>query len=235
MRIAVCDDDKNDIARLRNLIEKYDADNRIGFSISEFGTGTELIDAVSDNDIDSIFLDINMDDMDGLTAAKKIREKTDDVPIILVTVFMNYALDGYKVRASRFLIKEDLESTFDDFMDDICIEIRKKSKMITFACVEGEIRLKASDIIMIETSRHKNIIRLQNQTYQIYEKLEVLEERLKGYGFVRAHNSFLVNMMHIRCISSYIMTLDNDRQIPVPKARYKQVRQEYAYYVGQEL
>ncbi len=236
MKIAVCDDDKKDIARLKKLIEAYDAENNIGFSISEYESGSEMLKAVSNGvDVDIILLDINMDDMDGLSVAKKIREEMDDVPIVLVTAFMNYALDGYKVRASRFLIKDDLDKTFTECMDDICGEIRKKSKVIAFSCVEGDMRLKASDIILIETSGHKNLIKLKNVTYQIYEKLDGLEEMLKGYGFLRTHNSFLVNMAHIRGINSYVLTLDDGRQLPVPKARYKQVRQEYTLFLGKEL
>ena len=76
---------------------------------------------------------------------------------------------------------------------------------------------------------------MPDQSYQIYEKLETLEEKLKGFGFLRAHKSFIVNMGHIRSINSYVMTLDDGRQIPVPKARYKQVRQKYALFVGKEL
>jgi len=236
MKIAVCDDDKRDIARIKKLVKAYDADNHIVLSISEYESGSELLKAISNGEnVDIIFLDINMDDMDGLSVAKRIREIDDDVPIILVTAFMNYALDGYKVKASRFLIKDDLDKTFDECMDDICKDIRKKSKTIAFNCVEGEMRLKASDIILIETSGHKNLIKLKNVTYQIYEKLDVLEEILKGYGFLRTHNSFLVNMMHIRGINSYVLTLDDGRQLPVPKARYKQVRQEYTLFLGKEL
>ena len=236
MKIAVCDDDKKDIARLKKLIEAYDAYNNVGFSILEYESGSELLRDFSNGDyVDIIFLDINMDDIDGLSVAKKIREEMEDVPIVLVTAFMNYALEGYKVRASRFLIKDDLDKTFTECMDDICGEIRRKSKVITFSCVEGEMRLKASDIILIETSGHKNLIKLKNETYQIYEKLDGLEEMLKGYGFLRTHNSFLVNMAHIRGINSYVLTLDDGRQLPVPKARYKQVRQEYTLFLGKEL
>ena len=236
MKIAVCDDDKRDIARIKKLVKAYDADNNIVLSISEYESGSELLKAISNGEnVDIIFLDINMDDMDGLSVAKRIREIDDDVPIILVTAFMNYALDGYKVKASRFLIKDDLDKTFDECMDDICKDIRKKSKTIAFNCVEGEMRLKASDIILIETSGHKNLIKLKNETYQIYEKLDGLEEKLKGYGFLRTHNSFLVNMAHIRGINSYVLTLDDGRQLPVPKARYKQVRHEYTLFLGKEL
>ena len=234
MNFVICDDDKVDAGRLRALLEKYCKESGIGLNIYEFNSGGELLSAIN-NDIDVIFLDVNMDDMDGLTIAKRIREKMDEVPIILVTAFMSYALDGYKVRASRFLIKDDLDKTFTECMDDICGEIRKKSKVIAFSCVEGDMRLKASDIILIETSGHKNLIKLKNVTYQIYKKLDDLEEMLKGYGFLRAHNSFLVNMAHIRGINSYVLTLDDGRQLPVPKARYKQVRQEYTLFVGKEL
>ena len=49
------------------------------------------------------------------------------------------------------------------------------------------------------------------------------------------HNSYLVNMGHIRSINNYMLTLDDERRIPVPKARYKQVKQEYTLFVGKEL
>ena len=234
MNFVICDDDKADAGRLRALLEKYCKESGIGLNIYEFNSGGELLSAIN-NDIDVIFLDINMDDMDGLTIAKRIREKMDEVPIILVTAFMSYALDGYKVRASRFLLEDDLDNTFTECMDDIMKEIRRKSKIIVLDCVEGEVRIRANDIIMIETSGHKNIICLKDQRYQIYEKLDILTDKLKEYGFLRVHNSYLVNMGHIRSINNYMLTLDDERRIPVPKARYKQVKQEYTLFVGKEL
>ena len=119
-------------------------------------------------------------------------------------------------------------------MDDLCNELQRRSRTICFDCVEGKIRLKASEIILIETEGHKCLIRLKDRTYQIYEKLEEIEKCLKTLGFLRTHKSFLVNMEHIRNINSYILTLDNDRQISVPKARYKQVKQEYKLYKGKD-
>ena len=236
MNIFICDDDKRDIARLNELIDQYDSENQIGFNVTGYNSGIALVESIrKGNQVDIIFLDINMDIMDGLTVARKIRELLEDVPIILVTAFMNYALDGYKVRASRFLIKDDLDKTFRECMDDICQEIRKKSGMIALSCVEGEVRLKVPDIILIETAGHKCLIQMKDRTYQIYEKLEVLEEKLKDQGFLRTHKSFLVNMRHIENINSYLLTLDNDRQISVPKARYKQVKREYTLFAGRVL
>ena len=85
MKIAVCDDDKMDIARIKKLVKAYDADNNIGFSISEYESGSELLKVISNGEnVDIIFLDINMDEMDGLSVAKRIREIDDDVPSFLL-------------------------------------------------------------------------------------------------------------------------------------------------------
>ena len=75
---------------------------------------------------------------------------------------------------------------------------------------------------------------LFRSTFQIYKKLDELENELKNMGFVRAHLSFLVNMKYITKISSYVMTLTTGKKISVPKARYAQVKREYMLYKGEE-
>ena len=69
-------------------------------------------------------------------------------------------------------------------------------------------------------------------TYQIYEKLDRLEELLSGYGFLRTHKSFLVNMKHVRTISNYLVTLDSGEELPVPRLRFRKVKEEFVAYKG---
>ena len=145
---------------------------------------------------------------------------------------MNYALDGYKVKASRFLLKDDLEQTLQECMDDILNEIRKEERVIEFNFVEGNVPIRVDSIIYIETSRHKNVFYTQNQTFSIYRKMDELEGDLKEMGFVRIHQSFLINMKYIEKISSYVMTLTTGKQISVPKSRYPDVRRQYTLFKG---
>ena len=235
MRIAICDDEKRDIKRLVSLLEKYSEDKQMDVSIYTYETASDLIAAMSENEWDIIFLDINMEGMDGLSLAGRIREKDEEVPIILVTAFINYALDGYKVRASRFLVKDDLDKTLPECMDDICIQLQKKKKNMLFNCVEGDVDIMLSEIVFIETTGHKSIIHLGSEDYHLYESMDELENRLKVYGFIRVHQSYMVNIRHIRSINNYVLTLDTGYEIKIPKARYKQVRQERALYVGKAL
>ena len=97
MKIAVCDDSREDRGALRALLEACGHD----FEIREYGSGEELYaDMGYVRECGIVFLDINMEGMDGLEAAGRIKAECPKVHIVLVTACVNYALDGYKVKAS---------------------------------------------------------------------------------------------------------------------------------------
>ena len=103
--------------------------------------------------------------------------------------------------------------------------------VVEYVFVEGKIPLKTEDIIYIETSKHKNTFYTKEENYSIYKKLSEIEGELKEFGFVRIHQSFLVNMQYVEKISSYVMTLTTGQELSVPKARYPQVKKEYQEYL----
>lgn len=107
-------------------------------------------------------------------------------------------------------------------------KIRIVKDKLLLSCVEGNVSVGAFEIIYIETMGHRNIVHLKDQDFHIYEKLDTFEQLLRAHGFLRVHKSYLVNMQHIRNINSYVMTLDNGVKVSVPKARYKDVKREYA-------
>ena len=235
MKIIVCDDCQADREVLINLLRNYEKKSGEQFNITEYASGTGLCEdqeALSNCQI--VFLDINMEEQDGLKTAIKIKELYPDIYIVLVTAYMSYSLEGYKVKASRFLLKDNLTETIGECMDDLTVEIQKNSRILEFSFVEGTIKLHADDIIYIETARHKNIFYTEKSCYSIYKKLDELEAELKDMGFVRIHLSFLVNMRYIAKISSYVLTLTTGKEISVPKSRYAQVKRQYMLFKGEE-
>ena len=235
MNIVICDDCQEDRQLLNNLIHEYGMKSSEKFDITEYDKGTTLCsDAEELRKCQILFLDINMDEQDGLKTAVKIKELYPDIYIVLVTAYMSYSLEGYKVNASRFLLKDDLEHTIKECMESIIKEIKRKEQHIEFSFVEGQIKLNADDIIYIETNRHKNVFYTKKQTYTIYKKLDEIENELNGMGFVRVHLSFLVNMRYIDKISSYVLSLINGKEISVPKSRYQEVKRAFALYKGAE-
>ena len=93
-------------------------------------------------------------------------KKYPKLPVVLVTAYMNYALDGYKVKASRFLLKDNLADTIEECMDDLIAEINKNRRILEFRFVEGTIKLYADDIIYIETELHKNVFILKKVRFR---------------------------------------------------------------------
>jgi len=233
MNIILCDDCKKDMDYLHSLLDEYENKQKEKFTITEFSSGQELCHAkeVLDN-CAIVFMDINMEKQDGLKTAVQLKALYPEILIVLVTAYMGYALEGYKVKASRFLLKDDLEHTLGECMDSLLDELHRKKRYVEFSFVEGERRLLVDDIFYIETSRHKNMFYTKKQTYTIYKRLDELELELSQYGFVRAHQSFLVNMRYIDKISSYVLRLITGKEISVPKARYQEVKRSFALYKG---
>ena len=120
-------------------------------------------------------------------------------------------------------------------MDDVCRQVNSRRNNMLFACVEGDINIVLAEIIFIETAGHKSIIHTKDNDYHIYESMEALERRLGGYGFIRVHKSYMANVRHIREIKSYILMLDTGYEIIIPKARYRQVKTDYAISIGRNM
>ncbi len=72
------------------------------------------------------------------------------------------------------------------------------------------------------------------EVYSIYKKMDELEAELAGMGFVRIHQSFLINMRYIGKLSSYVMILTTGKEISVPKSRYPEVKRQYTLFKGAE-
>ena len=235
MNIIICDDCQEDRVFLNHLLREYEKSSTEQFNIMEYASGIGLCEdkAVISN-CQIMFLDINMEEQDGLKTAIKIKELYPDIYIVLVTAYMSYSLEGYKVKASRFLLKDDLEHTIKECMDSLILELHKKDCYVEFSFVEGQIRLQTDDIIYIETAKHKNVFYAKKQVYTIYKRMDEIEEELAGFGFVRVHQSFLVNMRYIEKISSYVLRLITGKEISVPKSRYQEVKRMFALYKGAE-
>ena len=102
--------------------------------------------------------------------------------------------------------------------------MNRDNSRILFECVEGKVTIRPTDIIYIEAYDHKNTIHTVNQQYHIYESIDSLEARLRDVGFIRVHRSYIVNIDHVQKINNYMVTLDGNVELPVSKARYKDIK-----------
>ncbi len=235
LQIAVCDDETYYRNRIYSLLSEYLEARSLNASIDIFSSGKEFL-SERDNLVkyDIVFLDINMEEVDGIQTAQKICDYQSGTCIVLVTAFMNYALEGYKVGAVRYIMKDALEIQMPECMEAVLKKMQIQK--ITFSFLEGEKTLYTDNILYVESRRHKCLfyyMEKETVTYQMYGKLDQLEEALSAYRFLRIHKSFLVNMKHIRRISNYLAVLDCGEELPVPRLRFQKVREAFVAYKGE--
>ena len=148
LRVAICDDEKYFREEIKRLVEQYLKEKKIIFCIDLFTSGLEFCS--DDNNLqqyDIIFLDIGMKEMNGMETAYAIREKNQNVDIVFITIMMDYALEGYRVDAVRYILKDDLESLLPECMDTILQ--KKQEREMEFPFVGGKRKVLLLSLIHI--------------------------------------------------------------------------------------
>lgn len=106
LNIAICDDDIQTTGQIERLIQKIAKRNFVDTDIEVFWNGESLVNTVAAGDsFDIIYLDIEMDKEDGISAAKRIRIYDKNVLIIYVTSHENHMKESFVVRPFQFLVK----------------------------------------------------------------------------------------------------------------------------------
>ena len=239
LRIAICDDEKLFRESEKGCIEKYLSEREILFEIDLFRSGKEFLElGIEMVRYSIIFLDINMKEIDGIDTAQKIREYSSDTHIVFVTAYINYSLEGYKVGATRYILKNNInfEDTIYECMDTI---LHKMSSVLTkksFKFIECEKEVLIERILYIESKLHKlefHIMEDELVIYTLYGTLNELEREMSDFNFVRIHQSFFVNLKHIKNVSRCIAFLSNNQELIIPKARYRDVKNAFISYRGE--
>lgn len=234
LRIAICDDEQFYREKIRTLLKQYFEKAGLSYEISVFVSGEDFLKQCENRvTYDIVFMDIGMDGLDGMQTAQQIRAFHSGTDIVFVTAFLDYALEGYKVNAVRYILKNTLDGAVTECMDAILR--KKKTVQMTFSFMEGEKKLYTDNLLYVESRKHKSVffyMETELVQYQIYDKLDAVEEKLSGCGFLRIHKSYLVNLKHIRKISNYTVLLDTGEELPVPRPRYQGVKETFVAYKG---
>jgi DNA-binding LytR/AlgR family response regulator len=239
IRIAICDDEEYFIKRTKDALMNYQRENGILYEIDTYSSGKELVAmGIELAKYTIIFLDINMDEIDGIMTARKIREVSREIFIVFVTAYVNYTLEGYKVDAVRYLLKDNanFQGSINECLDAITEKLNYTVVKKRFNFVDGEREVSIERLLYIESKLHRldfHVMEENLRTYVMYDTLNKIEDRLRDYDFVRVHQSYLVNLKFIKSVDRYKVVLTNGIELTVPKARYGNVKSKFIAYRGE--
>ncbi len=160
MNIAVVDDEEAIREQIGGFIKKRNPD----FDISGFATGEGLLAAGKDFDI--IFLDIQMEGMGGIEAARTLRQSGVDAVVIFITGIREYVFEAFDVSAFHYLLKPIEEQKFMEVLGRAAEEAGKRKgqreKQIFIRAKNQGYTLNLNSILYIESRGKKVEIKLES-------------------------------------------------------------------------
>lgn len=229
MRAAICDDEKSMQTVLENLLDEYRKIRNIDVSIDKFDNGHDLIRALNEKEYEIVFMDYQMDDIDGMETSRLIRNKNNESIIIFVSAYPEIAVDSYEVNAFRFIVKpikkEKLFKAIDDYLNSIDYD-----NLLILKTHEGTWKIKMSDIIYAEAKGKHTIIRTAQKTFEIHIHLKMIEDKLPAEKFCRCQRAYIAGFAHIENHTNAEIFFDNGERAQIGKvyaAKFKRSFQEY--------
>ncbi len=228
MRIAICDDEEKYRITLKTILDKLLSN--IDYNIDTFDDGNILADAFAASPYDLVFLDIEMPAVDGITLAKKIRSRSENVFIVFLTSHIEYALEGYEVNALRYLTKPvDIEK-----LKEVIRYVQEKqgsSRQIIIKEDGEEILIDINDVIYMESMNQNVRIVTAKGEHVIRYNIGDFEEQLKNDGFFRIHRGYLISLSKVKKLSGNDVILDGGETLPVSRSNVKPLKEALYTYV----
>lgn len=234
LKFAVCDDEPLMAQKICEYVE-IDMQERqdTAYHISSFPNSRSLLE--SPCDFDMIFLDIQMEQPNGMKTAKILRQRNICCLLVFVTVLKEYVFDAFEVQAYDYLVKPIDPLHFKKMMDRAMITLQQRSsKRIVIQRGNSCEVIQLSQILYCEVQGRKIYIHQENgKIVEYYEKLNNFERRVDG-RFFRCHRSYLVNLDHVRGSHGGQVVLSEGSTIPVSRLRERELAKALLRYMKEK-
>ncbi|MDD2484409.1 MAG: response regulator [Eubacteriales bacterium] len=234
VQIGICDDCPEDIKTLAEALYHYDP----AFQISTYSSGESLLAACKEHEVlwDLLFLDIYMPELSGIDTAQQLRSDRKDIKIIFVSSSNEHYPEAYDVFAFNYLIKplnrEKLKHILDQALSDLS---KEREEQISFRHKGGVYRVYCRDIQYIESRDKMILLHMEDKTvFQTYGKMDEILKQLPEEYFIRCHQSFAVNILHVSEMSENRFRVD-PAVISISKKHITSAKQKYFAYLFEHM
>ena len=225
MRIAVCDDEIGVAQLFSDKIKELNPESEV----SIFTSGIDLIQ--SDIIWDIVFLDIEMNKMNGFQTAKILKTKQPDCILSFITTHAELAVDGYDYQPFRYILKtapklvkeRKITETIDEYY------LRRKSLRISYKGTSRSVMI--SDIQWIEICGHNMKLILKEDIVLWSKSLNEVENEFENYGLIRCHRSFIVALSQIEEFTSKNIKTKSGYTIPIGRTYVKRIKEKYKNFI----
>ena len=230
INIAICDDETVFIEQLRSKLLNYSTELKTNNKITTFNNPDELLKKI--DEIDILFLDVDMPGMNGIEAAKKIRKTNDSILIIFVSNYDQYVYQSIKYKPFRYIRKNrlniELYPALKDAYKNLLLE--NSNKKITIKLNRGNTAINKRDIVCIEKELKDTVIYISDNKIITKMNLKDIEKELDEASFVKLHRGCIVNMKYIESYEKNVVQLFDKTIKEISRRKTKDVKDKIKKY-----
>lgn len=220
MKIAICDDEREQIDNLKEKLTVFSEARHKYFEISVFSSAEAFLFAYREcKDYDLLFLDIEMGAMNGIELAREVRKGNDAVQIVFITGYPDFIGEGYDVDALHYLLKPVRTEKLFEVCERALDALEKQPRFFLLPVGKEIVRVYEKEILYGEAQGHYMLLKTQGGEFKLRMTLPELAERL-GDGFFKCSRSFLVGLGHIVRVTKTSVALDSGANLPLGKGVY---------------
>lgn len=221
MQIAICDDNAQHLALAAAQVQEIMKDFG-GAILRPFSSATELLQQIkTDYKPDAAILDIHMKELDGISLAKEINAALPHCSVIFLTAHLQYAPSAYDADHIYFVMKSQIRERLPEALrraKDRFGKVSEQTILVQNRCVVQ--RIPIGEVLYLERVLRKTRIVTLDGEYFTAKKPEELLINAEG-RFIRCHQSYYVNPIHVLLLNDNGFLLKRDIMIPVSRS-YKQ-------------
>lgn len=232
IRIAICDDEKNQVDLLLKYTKEYFLLKE--FEVEKFSatSSDEFRALILNNIFDIVFLDIEIDEKSGIDLAKEIRAINKDTIIVFITGYDKYAKSAFDVKAFNYLTKPLLQVDFNIVMDEIIEELNERNFLKDNYYEKFIIQIKGEykeifykDILWFQKVGKYIRVICYDYVIEYRDTLNSILEKLDSNIFIRCHEGYIVNINKVYgFLNMKLIICEGKGEIPVSRRRSKDVR-----------
>lgn len=220
LRIGICDDVYDARLVLRGQLERALEAGGWEGDFREFSSGEGLLTWLEKHagELDVVFLDMEMGELDGMETARRLRAADSDLQLVFVTGYADHVFDGYSVGAAAYLLKPAKAEQLTEVLERIHAALYRALDR-AYICQNGDTRYRIplQQIFYFTSDRRKITCVTATRDYTFYGKLDEVAAELKN-GFVRIHQRYLVRSAAISRIEGNEAVLKNDARLPISRS-----------------
>ena len=232
IRIAICDDEKTILDEISGYIKNYsEKETSDNLEIFCFDSALELLNALEDGKSFDIFvLDVYIGDEMGTSLARNIRKLGIENPIIFATTSIEHAPQGYETAALRYLIKPINPQKIYEAIEAALVQAKKMSnRLLKFKTENGVENIPVNQIICTEVHAHyQHITLMGGKKIRVRATVTELFSTLSKYaGFIRIGSAYIINLRHVKNVSSKEVSLYDNVKIQIPRGKYTEIKEAF--------